>query len=106
MGEELGEIGRILQCLEGYRATELDRQALCQELAGELTDLTAFVFKLASQHGVDMDRAMQFHLDKFVARYQDVEGGRQEMARYVAHQEKNLAWIRGQDPDTNLEGIE
>jgi NTP pyrophosphatase (non-canonical NTP hydrolase) len=106
MGEELGEIGRILQCLEGYRTTELDRKELCQELAGELADLTAFVFKLASQHGVDMDQTMQSHLIKFVTRYQDIESGKQEMARYVAHQEKNLAWIRGQDPDTNLEEIE
>jgi NTP pyrophosphatase (non-canonical NTP hydrolase) len=106
MAEELGEIGRVLQCLEGSRATRLDRGALCQELAGELADLASFVFKLASQHGIDMDRTMQSHLLKFVARYRDIESGRQEMARYVAHQDKNLAWIRGQDPDTNLEEIE
>lgn len=95
MGEELGEIGRLLQCLEGYRETDKSRQTLCNELAGELADLLAFVFKLANQYGVDIDGAMQAHLEAFVKRYWDVEQGRQEMARYVAHQERNLEWIRG-----------
>ena len=99
MGEELGEIGRILQCLEGYRGTDLSREELCQELAGELADLTAFVFKLASQHGVDMGAAMQGQLDKFMSRYFDVEQGRRDMARYVAYQERNLKRIRGEQLD-------
>jgi NTP pyrophosphatase (non-canonical NTP hydrolase) len=93
MGEELGEIGRILQCLEGYRETEQSRETLCQALAGEL----AFVFKLASQHDIDMDQTMRDHLDKFVARHHGVEKGRREMARYVAYQERNLAWIKEGD---------
>jgi NTP pyrophosphatase (non-canonical NTP hydrolase) len=96
MGEELGEIARLLECLEGYRGTQLDRQALCQELAGELADLTAFVFKLASQHGIDMGRAMQDQLAKFMLRYQDIAEGQQEMARYVLYQERNLSWIKGE----------
>jgi NTP pyrophosphatase (non-canonical NTP hydrolase) len=95
MGEELGEIGRILQCLEGYRTTDHSREALCHDLAGELADLAAFIFKLASQHGIDLDETMRAHLLKFVARYQDIEQGRREMARYVAYQERNLGWIRG-----------
>jgi NTP pyrophosphatase (non-canonical NTP hydrolase) len=97
MGEELGEIGRVLQCLEGYRTTDLSREELCVELAGELADLTAFVFKLANQHGVDLGQAMQDQLTKFLARYEDVEQGPREMARYVAYQQKNLEWIRGID---------
>jgi NTP pyrophosphatase (non-canonical NTP hydrolase) len=96
MGEELGEIARLLECLEGYRGTQLTRKALCQELAGELADLTAFVFKLASQHGIDMGQAMQDQLDKFMCRYQDVAQGQQEMARYVTYQERNLSWIKGE----------
>jgi NTP pyrophosphatase (non-canonical NTP hydrolase) len=98
MGEELGEIGRILQCLEGYRDTDLGREALCELLAGELSDLTAFVFKLASQHGIDMDETMQAHLQKLLTRYHDIEQGQREMARYVAYQEKNLQWLHGQHP--------
>lgn len=96
MGEELGEIGRVLQCLEGYRTTDLSHGELCQELAGELADLAAFVFKLASQHGIDMDATMRAQLDKFVDRHEDVEQGRQEMARYVAYQERNLDWVKGE----------
>lgn len=99
MGEELGEIGRVLQCLVGYRGTDLDREALCASLAGELADLTAFVFKLASQHGIDVGETMRTHLEKLETRYDDIAQGRQEMARYVAYQERNLGWIRG---DTNL----
>jgi NTP pyrophosphatase (non-canonical NTP hydrolase) len=95
MGEELGEIGRVLQYLEGYRETDLDREALCASLAGELADLTAFVFKLASQHGIDVGETMRAHLEKLEMRYDDVAQGRQEMARYVTHQDRNLEWIRG-----------
>lgn len=97
MGEELGEIGRILQCLEGYRTTDLSREELCHELAGELADLAAFIFKLASQHDIDMDSTMRAHLAKFVLRHEDIEQGKQEMARYVAYQERNLDWIKGSD---------
>jgi NTP pyrophosphatase (non-canonical NTP hydrolase) len=96
MSEELGEIGRVLQCLEGYRGTDRSRKALCAELAGELADLMAFVFKLASQHDIDVDGAMRAHLAKFVARYRDIEQGRREMARYTAYQEQYLSWVKGE----------
>jgi NTP pyrophosphatase (non-canonical NTP hydrolase) len=95
MGEELGEIGRVLQCLEGYRGTEQSHEALCEELAGELADLAAFIFKLANQHGIDMDETMRRHLEKFIGRHQDIEEGHREMARYVAYQKRNLEWIEG-----------
>jgi NTP pyrophosphatase (non-canonical NTP hydrolase) len=92
--EELGEIGRVLQCLDGYRATDRSAEALRQELAGELADLTALVFKLASQHGIDLGEAMHEHLHELAARYDDVQAGRKEMARYTSYQERNLDWIR------------
>jgi NTP pyrophosphatase (non-canonical NTP hydrolase) len=96
MGEELGEIGRVLQCLEGYRGTEQSREMLGEALAGELADLMAFIFKLANQHNIDMDKTMRRHLKKFMSRYQDIEEGHREMARYIAYQERNLEWIKGQ----------
>jgi NTP pyrophosphatase (non-canonical NTP hydrolase) len=95
MGEEMGEIARILECLEGYRTTDQSRAQLQEALSGELADLMAFLFKLANQHEIDMGSAMQAQLSKFAARYEDIERGRQEMARYVAHQEQNLTWIKG-----------
>lgn len=95
MAEEMGEIGRVLQYLEGYREATQSREELCEALGGELADLMAFVFKLASQHGIDVDEAMQKHLEKFISRFTDIEQGRQEMARYIAHQEQSLDWIKG-----------
>ncbi len=94
MGEEMGEIARVLECLEGYRGSELAPAELRAELAGELADLVAFVFKLANQFEIDMDAAMESQLQKFLARYYDVDEGRREMARYVAYQERNLRWIK------------
>lgn len=95
MAEELGEIGRVIQCLEGYRESDTTPEALRQELAAELADLAAFVFKLASQQGIDVATAMQGQLQKFTSRYDDVEAGQREMERYVAYQERNLDWIKG-----------
>jgi NTP pyrophosphatase (non-canonical NTP hydrolase) len=95
MAEELGEIGRVIQCLEGYRESEATPEELRDELAGELADLAAFVFKLASQQGIDVGAAMEDQLRKFTSRYDDVELGRREMARYVAYQERSLEWIKG-----------
>jgi NTP pyrophosphatase (non-canonical NTP hydrolase) len=95
MAEELGEIGRVLQCLDGYRETDETPEALREALAGELADLTAFVFKLASQHDIDVGRIMREHLVKIAARYDSIEAGQQEMARYVSYQERNLDWLRG-----------
>ncbi|MBN1643017.1 MAG: hypothetical protein JXA09_17400 [Anaerolineae bacterium] len=95
MAEELGEIGRVLQCMDGYRTTDLSPEALRAALAGELADLTAFVFKLASQHGIDLGQTMEAHLRKVTTRYEDVEAGHEEMARYVSYQERNLDWLQG-----------
>lgn len=96
IAEELGEVGRILQCLEGYRESELDREALHAELAGELADLATLLFKLANQHGIDMGAAMQDNIVKFLERYHDIEMCRREFDRYASYQERNLDWIRGQ----------
>jgi NTP pyrophosphatase (non-canonical NTP hydrolase) len=96
MTEEMGEIARLLECMEGYRETDRSPDALRADLAGELADLTGLICKLANQHDIDIDAAMQAHLDKFVTRNQDIAECQQEMARYVAYQEQNLAWIKGQ----------
>jgi len=100
MAEEMGEISRILQCLEGYREATQSREELCAALGGELADLMALTCKLASQHGIDIDDTMQKHLEKFISRYPDVERGRQEMARYVAYQEQSLDWVKGKGDKT------
>jgi len=96
MAEEMGEIGRVLQYLEGYRDTDHSAVQLREELAEELADLMAFIFKLASQHDIDMGKAMRAQMKKFVARNRDVDVGQREMARYTSFQERNLRWIKGE----------
>ena len=96
MGEEMGEIARILECLEGYRGTDRSREQLQLDLAGELADMMAFLFKLANQHDIDVGKAMEAHLLEFASRFRDIEQGRQEMARYVACQAEKLNWLTGQ----------
>jgi NTP pyrophosphatase (non-canonical NTP hydrolase) len=96
MGEEMGEIARLLECMEGYRGTDRSLEALHADLAGELADLTGLIIKLANQHDIDIDAAMQAHLEKFATRNQNIAECQGEMARYVAYQERNLMWIKGE----------
>jgi NTP pyrophosphatase (non-canonical NTP hydrolase) len=96
MVEEMGEIARLLECMEGYRESDRSPEALRADLAGELADLTGLIVKLANQHNIDIDAAMQAHLIKFVGRTPDKEECRREMARYMAYQERNLAWVKGE----------
>ncbi|MCB0132472.1 MAG: MazG-like family protein, partial [Caldilineaceae bacterium] len=56
--EELGEVSKLVQMIEGYRACA-DLEQARRELALELSDLQVMLFKLAYQCGVDMDDAMQ-----------------------------------------------
>ena len=100
MGEELGEIARVLECLEGYRGSELDDEELHTELSGELADLMNFIFKLANRYGIDIDRAMRASMHKFLTRYGDIEQSREEMSRYISYQEKKLEQIRGKREET------
>jgi NTP pyrophosphatase (non-canonical NTP hydrolase) len=81
--EELGEISKLVQMLEGYRPVEPDDLALWrQELALELSDLQVMLFKLAYQCGIDMESAMAAGQRKADARFPDPATGPAERDAY------------------------
>ncbi len=76
--EELGEVSKIVQMIEGYRPPKpADPAALRDELALELSDLQVMLFKLAYLCGIDMEEAMVRGQHKADARFPDPASGPQ-----------------------------
>jgi NTP pyrophosphatase (non-canonical NTP hydrolase) len=74
--EELGEISKIVQMIEGYRPPKPpDPAALRDELALELSDLQVMLFKIAYLYGIDMEEAMVRGQHKANARFPDPTSG-------------------------------
>jgi NTP pyrophosphatase (non-canonical NTP hydrolase) len=81
--EELGEIAKLVQKLEGYRDPgSQDAAALRDELALELSDLQVMIFKVAYLSGIDMETALQRGQAKADARFPDPASGPAERAAY------------------------
>ena len=80
--EELGEIARELLMMAGYKTPDEDAKA---RLEGELADVTLLLLKLASQHRIDLERAVIRKLDANDARFPVAES-RAAMAVYAEHQ--------------------
>lgn len=81
--EELGEVSKLVQVIEGYRdAKDGDLDALRSELALELSDLQVMVFKLAYLCGIDMETAMQRGQAKADQRFPNPELGAADRAAY------------------------
>lgn len=58
--EELGEISKLVQIIEGYRAPgDEDLESIRRDLALELSDLQVMIFKIAYLCGIDMEEAME-----------------------------------------------
>jgi NTP pyrophosphatase (non-canonical NTP hydrolase) len=96
--EEMGEISRLVQMLEGYRALEPDdEEAVRQALALELSDLQVMVFKIAYQCGIDMEGAMRLGQRKADARFPDPATGPAEQQAYRTRLQTRLAEIDGGD---------
>ena len=90
--EEIGEIAREVEYLEGYReATGVDDGR--GRLAEELADAVTFLYKLAYQCGVDLERALQANMAKAEARF-SIAFGQADTERYLSRQAENLARIR------------
>ena len=90
--EEIGEIAREVEYLEGYRdATDADE--VRAHLAGELADAVTFLAKLAYQCGVDLEDALRANMTKAEDRF-SVAFGRTDTERYLARQVENLAQMR------------
>ncbi len=94
--EEIGEIAREVEYLEGYRDAENEEDARAR-LAGELADAATFLYKLAYQCGVDLEAALKANMNKAEERF-SVDFGRADTERYLARQAENLARIQ----DINL----
>jgi len=81
--EELGEISKLVQMIEGYRAPNpADMTELRAELALELSDLQVMLFKVAYLCGIDMQTAMQRGQAKADQRFPDPTTGPAEKAAY------------------------
>ncbi len=81
--EELGEISKLVQMVEGYRALKpptLDQ--VRDELALELSDLQVMLFKIAYLCGIDMETAMQRGQQKADQRFPDPTAGAADRAAY------------------------
>ena len=81
--EELGEVAKLVQKLEGYRDPGAqDAAALRDELALELSDLQVMVFKIAYLCCFDMETAMQRGQVKADARFPNPDAGPADRAAY------------------------
>jgi len=93
--EEIGEIAREVLYLEGYRDPN-DREDAVGRLSEELGDALVFLTKIAIHYGIDLETVASNIMAKAETRW-PVEQIRQEMARYIKHQqatcrERVTAW--------------
>ncbi len=93
--EEVGEIAREVEYVEGYREAT-DPEAVSARLAEELADAVTFLFKLAYQCGVDLEEALRANMSKAEERF-SVGFGRADTERYLARQAENLARVRDEE---------
>lgn len=83
--EELGEISKLVQMIEGYRAPDPpDLRAVRELLALELSDLQVMLFKIAYLCHIDMETAMQQGMAKADARFPDPTSGPADLHAYWA----------------------
>jgi NTP pyrophosphatase (non-canonical NTP hydrolase) len=81
--EEFGEVARELLVLTGYKTPDDDAK---RRLEGELADVTMLLMKLASQHSIDLERAVIAKMDANDARF-PLEDSRKAMEVYLGRQE-------------------
>lgn len=81
--EELGEVSKLVQIVEGYREQgKLSPAQVRDELALELSDLQVMLFKIAYLCGIDMEEAMIRGQQKADARFPDPALGPQSQRDY------------------------
>jgi NTP pyrophosphatase (non-canonical NTP hydrolase) len=92
--EELGEVSKLAQMVEGYR--NLPREGLDHVrdlLALELSDLQVMLFKVAYLCEIDMETALQRGMEKADNRFPDPTTGPADLqaawARFGAYLERN-----------------
>jgi len=81
--EELGEVSKLVQMLEGYRPLDPpDEEAVRDLLALELSDLQVMLFKIAYQCEIDMEDALRQGQAKADARFPDPSTGQSAQIAY------------------------
>jgi NTP pyrophosphatase (non-canonical NTP hydrolase) len=89
--EELGEVSKLVQMVEGYREPNpADPDEVRELLALELSDLQVMLFKIAYQCGIDMEEAMQKGMAKADARFPDPSTGPAERDAYWARFRRHI----------------
>jgi NTP pyrophosphatase (non-canonical NTP hydrolase) len=89
--EELGEVSKLVQMIEGYRDPGLrTEQEVRDELALELSDLQVMLFKIAYLCGIDMEEAMQRGQVKADRRFPDPASGRADQQAYRSRFRRTL----------------
>lgn len=95
--EELGEVSKLVQMIEGYREPQpANPAALRAELALELSDVQVMIFKIAYLCGIDMEEAMERGRQKADARFPDPGAGAAEIAAYW---QRYRAYLAGAEPE-------
>jgi NTP pyrophosphatase (non-canonical NTP hydrolase) len=90
--EEMGEVSKIIQMIEGYRPLQPpDLAAVKDDLALELSDLQVMLFKIAYLCGIDMETAMQRGQQKADLRFPDPQSGLGDTEAYRARYRAYLA---------------
>lgn len=81
--EELGEISKLVQMVEGYRdPKDKSLDEIRDDLALELSDLQVMLFKIAYLCGIDMEDALRRGQLKADQRFPDPDTGPAEQAAY------------------------
>src|SRR3954466_4153826 len=74
--EELGEVSKLVQMIEGYRdPKDKPLSTIRDELALELSDLQVMLFKIAYLCGIDMEDALRRGQIKADQRFPDPTAG-------------------------------
>lgn len=82
--EEMGEISKLVQMLEGYRPLDPpDETEVRNLLALELSDLQVMLFKIAYLCKIDMEDAMKQGMAKADARFPDPASGPADQQAYL-----------------------
>ena len=90
--EEMGEVSKLVQMVEGYRNPRgKELSEIRAELALELSDLQVMLFKIAYLCGIDMEEAMQRGQVKADQRFPDPSEGPAGREEYWQRFQKYLA---------------
>jgi NTP pyrophosphatase (non-canonical NTP hydrolase) len=84
--EELGEISKLVQQIEGYRPNRYGSlDELRDELALELSDLLVMLFKVAYLCEIDLEQALIRGQAKADERYPNLADGPEQRRQYWQH---------------------